>query len=100
MIRSQNLTIFGRKTVFAVVGLFAVFSAVAAFAQQAAPGRGGQTPAAAAAPGGGRGGRGGNTLPTLPPGKLYNTAKEKLLAGQQVFSFTQSTMDPAGYCEK
>jgi 4-hydroxy-2-oxoheptanedioate aldolase len=36
----------------------------------------------------------------LPPGKLYNTAKEKLLAGQQVFSFTQSTMDPAGYCEK
>lgn len=36
----------------------------------------------------------------MPPGKLYNTAKEKLLAGQQVFSFTQSTMDPAGYCEK
>jgi hypothetical protein len=34
----------------------------------------------------------------LPAG--CNTAKEKLLAGQQVFSFTQSTMDSAGYCEK
>ncbi len=31
---------------------------------------------------------------------LYNTAKAKLLAGKRVFSFTQSTMDPAGYCEK
>jgi len=91
--------------VLAAVAAFAVFSAVTAFAQQGAPDRGGQTPAAAGAPGaagrGGRGGgRGGNALPTLPPGKLYNTAKEKLLAGQQVFSFTQSTMDPAGYCEK
>ena len=34
------------------------------------------------------------------PAPLYNTAKAKLLAGKQVFSFTQSTMDPAGYCEK
>ncbi|HWB32497.1 MAG TPA: aldolase/citrate lyase family protein, partial [Acidobacteriaceae bacterium] len=34
------------------------------------------------------------------PAPLYNTAKAKLLAGQRVFSFTQSTMDPAGYCEK
>src|SRR5579863_9436812 len=32
--------------------------------------------------------------------KLYNTVKAKLLAGKQVFSFTQSTADPAGYCEK
>src|SRR5678816_4715803 len=32
--------------------------------------------------------------------KLYNTAKQKLLEGKQVFSFTQTTFDPAGYCEK
>jgi 2-keto-3-deoxy-L-rhamnonate aldolase RhmA len=32
--------------------------------------------------------------------KLYNTAKQKLLDGKQVFSFTQSTFDIAGYCEK
>ena len=101
MLVSQPLTLSGRKTVRAIAAAFAVFSAVAAFAQQGAPDRGGPTPAATGAPGGaGRGGRGGNALPTLPPGKLYNTAKEKLLAGQQVFSFTQSTMDPAGYCEK
>src|SRR3984885_7445079 len=31
---------------------------------------------------------------------LYNTAKQKLLEGKQVFSFTQSTNDPAGYCER
>ena len=31
--------------------------------------------------------------------KLYNTAKQKLLEGKQVFSFTQSRMDVAGYCE-
>jgi 2-keto-3-deoxy-L-rhamnonate aldolase RhmA len=31
---------------------------------------------------------------------LYNTVKAKLLAGKKVFSFTQSTADPAGYCEK
>jgi len=35
-----------------------------------------------------------------PKPKLYNTAKQKLLDGKQVFSFTQSTFDPAGYCEK
>ena len=34
------------------------------------------------------------------PAPLYNTAKAKLLAGKQVFSFTQATFDPAGYCEK
>lgn len=34
------------------------------------------------------------------PKKLYNTAKQKLLEGKQVFSFTQTTFDPAGYCEK
>jgi 4-hydroxy-2-oxoheptanedioate aldolase len=31
--------------------------------------------------------------------KLYNTAKQKLLEGKQVFSFTQSKADPAAYCE-
>ena len=32
--------------------------------------------------------------------KLYNTAKQKLLDGKQVFSFTQSKMDIADYCER
>jgi 4-hydroxy-2-oxoheptanedioate aldolase len=31
--------------------------------------------------------------------KLYNTAKQKLLDGKQIFSFTQSTMDVDQYCE-
>jgi len=31
--------------------------------------------------------------------KLYNTAKQKLLDGKQVFSFTQSKLDVEGYCE-
>jgi 2-keto-3-deoxy-L-rhamnonate aldolase RhmA len=31
--------------------------------------------------------------------KLYNTAKQKLLDGKQVFSFTQSRMDVSAYCE-
>jgi 4-hydroxy-2-oxoheptanedioate aldolase len=31
--------------------------------------------------------------------KLYNTAKQKLLDGKQIFSFTQAKMDIAGYCE-
>jgi 2-keto-3-deoxy-L-rhamnonate aldolase RhmA len=31
--------------------------------------------------------------------KLYNTVKQKLLEGKQVFSFTQSKFDVAGYCE-
>jgi 2-keto-3-deoxy-L-rhamnonate aldolase RhmA len=31
--------------------------------------------------------------------KLYNTAKQKLLEGKQVFSFTQSKFDIPGYCE-
>jgi 2-keto-3-deoxy-L-rhamnonate aldolase RhmA len=34
------------------------------------------------------------------PAKLYNTAKQKLLEGKQVFSFTQSRFDVAGYCEQ
>ena len=34
-----------------------------------------------------------------PKGPLYNTAKQKLLEGKQVFSFTQSKADPAAYCE-
>jgi len=39
--------------------------------------------------------------PSQPPAKpkLYNTAKQKLLEGKQVFSFTQSRFDIAGYCE-
>jgi 2-keto-3-deoxy-L-rhamnonate aldolase RhmA len=32
--------------------------------------------------------------------KLYNTAKQKLLDGKQVFSFTQSRFDINDYCEK
>ena len=31
--------------------------------------------------------------------KLYNTVKQKLLEGKQVFSFTQGQMDIKGYCE-
>ncbi len=40
--------------------------------------------------------------PLSPLGKtpLYNTAKQKLLEGKQVFSFTQSKFDIADYCEK
>jgi 4-hydroxy-2-oxoheptanedioate aldolase len=38
--------------------------------------------------------------PAQQPVPLYNTVKAKLLAGKQVFSFTQSTPDPAEYCEK
>jgi 2-keto-3-deoxy-L-rhamnonate aldolase RhmA len=34
-----------------------------------------------------------------PKPKLYNTAKQKLLDGKQVFSFTQSKADPVAYCE-
>jgi len=37
--------------------------------------------------------------PTAAKPKLYNTAKQKLLDGKQVFSFTQSKFDVAGYCE-
>jgi 2-keto-3-deoxy-L-rhamnonate aldolase RhmA len=37
--------------------------------------------------------------PAARPVKLYNTAKQKLLEGKQVFSFTQSKADPAAYCE-
>ncbi len=32
--------------------------------------------------------------------RLYNTAKQKLLEGKQVFSFTQTRFDVAGYCEQ
>ena len=34
-----------------------------------------------------------------PKAQLYNTAKQKLLDGKQVFSFTQSKFDIPGYCE-
>ena len=40
-----------------------------------------------------------NQSPDAAKPELYNTAKQKLLAGRQVFSFTQSKMDPAAYCE-
>jgi 2-keto-3-deoxy-L-rhamnonate aldolase RhmA len=33
-----------------------------------------------------------------PSAKLYNTAKQKLLDGKQVFSWTQSLPDPVQYC--
>ena len=41
------------------------------------------------------GGRGAGTAKPA----LYNTVKQKLLDGKQVFSFTQSKFDIAGYCE-
>jgi len=41
-----------------------------------------------------------NPLPPASKAQLYNTAKAKLLSGQQIFSFTQSKMDIADYCEK
>jgi 4-hydroxy-2-oxoheptanedioate aldolase len=37
--------------------------------------------------------------PAAAKPNLYNTAKQKLLEGKQVFSFTQSKFDIAGYCE-
>jgi 4-hydroxy-2-oxoheptanedioate aldolase len=37
---------------------------------------------------------------TTPKAPLYNTVKQKLLDGKQVFSFTQSKMDIADYCER
>ena len=40
-----------------------------------------------------------NPLPPVSKAQLYNTAKAKLLSGQQIFSFTQSKMDIEGYCE-
>ena len=36
---------------------------------------------------------------SAPAPKLYNTTKQKLLDGKQVFSFTQSKLDVPGYCE-
>src|SRR5215467_250776 len=41
--------------------------------------------------------RNGQAAGEKPP--LYNTAKQKLLEGKQVFSFTQLKFDIAGYCE-
>jgi 2-keto-3-deoxy-L-rhamnonate aldolase RhmA len=38
--------------------------------------------------------------PIADKSKLYNTTKQKLLEGKQVFSFTQSAADPEGYCER
>jgi 2-keto-3-deoxy-L-rhamnonate aldolase RhmA len=40
---------------------------------------------------------GQNASGTKP--KLYNTAKQKLMDGHQIFSFTQSKFDIDGYCE-
>lgn len=40
-----------------------------------------------------------NPLPAPGKAPLYNTAKQKLLDGKQVFSFTQSKFDITGYCE-
>ena len=36
----------------------------------------------------------------VPPAPVYNTENAKLHAGKQVFTFTQTTADAAGYCEK
>jgi 2-keto-3-deoxy-L-rhamnonate aldolase RhmA len=33
------------------------------------------------------------------PGKLYNTAKQKILDGKQIFSVSINKADPAAYCE-
>jgi len=41
----------------------------------------------------------GLVLAQQPRQPLYNSAKQKLLEGKQVFSFTQSKFDIAGYCE-
>jgi len=42
--------------------------------------------------------QGANSAAAKAP--LYNTAKQKLFDGKQVFSFTQATFDVDGYCEK
>jgi 2-keto-3-deoxy-L-rhamnonate aldolase RhmA len=97
----QNFKLSLKQLTVTVIVATGALLAVHGFAQQGAPGQ--ATPAGpgrGAAGGSGGGGRGGNTLPNLPPGQLYNTTKAKLLAGKQVFSFTQSTFDIAGYCEK
>jgi len=39
------------------------------------------------------------SVPVLAQSVLYNTTKQKLLEGKQVFSFTQTKFDIAGYCE-
>jgi 2-keto-3-deoxy-L-rhamnonate aldolase RhmA len=66
----------GNLVTLACVAAASAFLGMVASAQQAAP----------AAP--------------KAPAPLYNTVKAKLLAGKQVFSFTQSKADPVGYCEK
>jgi len=38
-------------------------------------------------------------IPAVAQPALYNTVKQKLLEGKQVFSFTQIKNDPQGYCE-
>ena len=38
-------------------------------------------------------------IPLLAQPALYNTTKQKLLEGKQVFSFTQTKFDIGGYCE-
>ncbi len=40
------------------------------------------------------------TVPLPKDVPMYNLAKAKLFSGKQIFSFTQDTFDPAGYCEK
>jgi len=65
---------YGLAAALGLVGIFAM-------AQQPA-----QRPAAATS--------------TTGKAPLYNTAKQKLLEGKQVFSFTQSKFDIADYCER
>jgi 2-keto-3-deoxy-L-rhamnonate aldolase RhmA len=40
----------------------------------------------------------GSSIPR-PSAKLYNTAKQKLLDGKQIFSYTVSRLDPELYCQ-
>ena len=81
-----------------ILGMFAALLAQASQSrgarQSATAGQGGQAASAENARGAGR----GNAPATR--GSLYNTAKQKLLEGKQVFSWTQSRLDVAGYCER
>ena len=71
MASSASRTIFGSSAVVAVI---AILLNLPGLAQQ------------------------GSNVPR-PSGKLYNTAKQKLLDGKQVFSYTVSQLDPELYCE-
>jgi len=77
------------------LGMFAVVLAQAPQGRGAAP----TTPVAPEAQRG-RGAQGGRGNAAPATTGLYNTAKQKLLDGKQVFSWTQSRLDVADYCER